>query len=127
MKIKYFKNYENLHDCYVGEKDGKFDYYNIVSISKDHFFLFANDESSSFRDGRFDGFYRFMNISKNDFESLKEAAKSRDRGRGIGLIKKIHKNNSDNNPHAASIEGSPENFDLNKTFDCYRKANPILE
>ena len=50
MKVKYFKNVGVYGDCYVGEKDESkenFDFYNIVSISKNYFSLFANDEGSN--------------------------------------------------------------------------------
>ena len=130
MKVKYFKNYENSHDCYVGENSSgrhEFDFYNIVSISKDYFFLFANDESSSYPDGRFDGFYRLMKVDRKDFENLKDVAKRKDREKGLDLIRKIHEENPDRNPNSASVEGSLENFDPEKTFEFYQKANPILK
>ncbi|MBU2612294.1 MAG: hypothetical protein KKB62_01065 [Nanoarchaeota archaeon] len=127
MKVKYFKNYENSQDCYVGEKYGKSDYFNMVSISKNYFFLFANDEGSSYPDGRFDGFYRTMNVSKKDFESLKDAARKKDREKGLNLLRIIHEGNPDRNPNSASVEGSLENFDPEKTFEFYQKAKPILE
>ncbi|PJE81864.1 hypothetical protein COU58_00045 [Candidatus Pacearchaeota archaeon CG10_big_fil_rev_8_21_14_0_10_32_42] len=130
MKLKYFKNYENSHDCYVGEnlyRRHAFDFYKIVSISKDHFFLFANDESSNYPDGKFDGFYRLMEVKENDFESLKDAARKKDRKKGLDLIRKIHEENPDRKPNIASVEGILENFDSEKTFEFYQKANPILE
>ncbi|MCR4327679.1 MAG: hypothetical protein NUV46_03810 [Nanoarchaeota archaeon] len=127
MKIKYFKNYENLHDCYVGEKNGKSDYFNIVSISKRFFHLFANDEGSSFRDGRFDGFYRLMKVEKRDFDNLKGFAINKNRKKGLTLIRKFHEENPDLNPNVGTVEGDTENFDREKTFEFYIKAKPILE
>ncbi len=128
MKIKYFKNYSHLGDCYVGPgRNRDFDFFNIVSVGNDYLFLLANDDSSNYDDGRFDGLYRFMEVSKKDFENLKEMASNKDRKKGLTLLRKIHEENPDKNPHCASIEGSAENFNLDKTFEIYKKSKPILE
>lgn len=128
MKIKYFKNYENRYDCYVGTKpNGESDYFNIVAISKEHFFLMANDENSNYRDGRFDGLYRTMKVEGTDFENLKEVARDKDRVKGLTLINKFHESNPDRNPNSASIEGDLESFDIEKTFKMCKNAKPILE
>lgn len=128
MKVKYFKNYSGMSEYYVGEKEkNKFNFFNIVSISKDCFFLMANDECSNYPDGRFDGLYRLMKVKDTTFNDLKEAAREKDRVKGINLIKKIHESNPDKNPNSASIEGSAENFDIGKTFKIYQKSKPILD
>jgi hypothetical protein len=128
MKVKYFKNYENSQDCYVGEKHGKSDYFNIVSASKNYFFLFANDEGSSYPDGRLDGYYNFMRVNKKDFEKLKDYAKSCDRKKGLTLLKKIHIDNHDFlEKFPPEFSGDEEFRDKVKMREKHQKAKPILE
>lgn len=128
MKVKYFKNYDSSTDCYVGEEENKgFDFFNIVSISKDYFSLCANDEGSSFEDGRLNGLYRFLDVHKKDFMELQDLAISSDREKGVTLLKKIHRENSDKDPNLAIVEGNMEDYDLERIMKEYEEVKPILE
>lgn len=128
MKIKYFKNHSHLGDCYVGQKaKNEFDFFRIVSVSKSDFCILANDDCSNYTDGKFDGFYRMMNVSKKNFHKLQEFASEKDREKGITLIKKIHEKNPEKKSNLIRIEGSPENFDWEKTLEIYQNSEPILE
>ena len=128
MKIKYFKNYSNMQDCYVNNDEKKeYDFFNIVYLSKNHVGVFANDESSNYPNGRLDGFYRFINFDKKDFGILKELAFDKNRKEALTLLRKIHEKNPEGNPIIARIEGDKENFDSEKNWENYKKSEPILK
>ncbi|HIH52173.1 hypothetical protein COT60_03925 [Candidatus Pacearchaeota archaeon CG09_land_8_20_14_0_10_30_9] len=128
MKIKYFKNYGHLGDCYVGQKEKEqFNFFKIVSISKSNLCLLANDESSNYQDGRFDGLYRMMNVSKKNFNQLQNLAGEQNRKEGLNLIRKMHEKNPEKGNSFIRIEGNLENFDWEKNLEVYQNSKPILE
>jgi len=82
MKLDYFKT-GLWGDCYVPEKN----FCKIIGITKEHIEFWADDENM------LEGAYKTLNISKKNYDELKNAAKNKDREKGLTLIRKLHEEN----------------------------------
>ena len=82
MKIKYFKT-KLWGDCYVAENN----YMDIISISKKYVCLMADDERI------FEGAYQEINLSKKNFQKMKEFAIKNKRRNLVGLLNKVYQKN----------------------------------
>ena len=69
-------------DCYVGNED----YMNIVTLTDKFAFCMADDENS------FEGIYKNLNISEDNYERMVEISKSKNRNKLLKIINEIHDN-----------------------------------
>lgn len=84
MKVKYFKT-PMWGDCYVADDN----YMKIISISNKNLFVMADDERI------FGGAYKEINVSKKNFEKMKDLAVNNKRKELTDILKKIHEKNRD--------------------------------
>lgn len=83
MKILYFKANNLYGDTYVPEGN----FCKVVSMTKDEIEFWADNENF------IEGAYKKLNISKQNFLCLKNAAENKDRKKGLELIKDLHETN----------------------------------
>jgi hypothetical protein len=122
MELNYFKT--NIWgDCYVG--DGNI--MRIITISKENVSLMADDENI------FGGAYKTLEISKKDYNQLKEFAENKDRKGLVNLLKKVHEDNAINLKNNLIMIRllNPENFEdyelRERLVKDFEEKKPILE
>lgn len=108
-------------DCYIANDN----YMNIVSISKEDIYIFADDERI------FNGAYKEINIKKRDFTKMKSFTIKGKRKKLTGLLRKIHQHNKtllDNfkNP-SVKIKGEDNLEKTTYLRNYFFNAEPILE
>lgn len=121
MKIKYFKNQEEIGDTYMQGEDDM----NLIHINQKDFFCFANDEG-----GPRYGWYSNMNMTQNEYEELRNLALEQDRKKGISLLRKIHDKKSNKKKESPLFYGEIPNYKettKRQLLERFNDSKPILE
>jgi hypothetical protein len=131
LNVVYLKNPSGLDHYMISNGDINENFMEVVSISKDHLYVMAEDE------GKIKGAYEIINIDKKIFKKMKEHAYKGERKNLTSLLTKIHKQNNTNpskrypEPRVDESRYSHDPKWLNETkkklIDYFKNTKPILE
>ncbi len=126
VEVMYLKS-PSKTDHYIADEN----FMRIVSISKDHLYVMAEDE------GAIDGAYKVIKIHQRIFEKMEDLSVDDKRKELTNILKEVHNKNKEileNQPLQLRIEESrydhdPKFLEQKKQsfIDHYNKSEPILD